>query len=314
MDEIDGVKQISMDGKSLVYSFDNASAPSTRTEQYYEQLGNRAMYKDGWKAVTIHGNRMPWVIAGSFPFDKDVWELYNLNEDFSETNDLAASNPQKLEELKKAWDDAAWKNNVYPLYDDVATRVAKQFSRAFGNRKQFVYYWPGAQRIPEAASAPIKNTSHTIETTLNLKGNEEGVIVACGGVNGGYTMFIADHMLHYEYNYLNVARYEIVSPELPTGKVDLKFNFIKTGFLKGTGELYVNGKKVAEGALDKTVPVSFSLSETFDIGIDNGTPVSKNYKKKDHFPFTGQIDKVTITLTAPDTDQVEQDKDFEVVD
>ena len=309
LDEIDGVKQMSIDGKSLVYSFDNAAAPSTRTEQYYEQLGNRAMYKDGWKAVTIHGNRMPWVIAGTFSFDKDVWELYNLNEDFAETTDLADSNPAKLEELKKAFDEAAWKNNVYPLYDDLAARVAKQFSRTFGDRKTFVYYWPGAQRIPEAVSAPVKNTSHTIETTLNLKGNEEGVIVACGGVNGGYTLFIADHKLHYDYNDLNTKRYSIVSPVLPTGKVDLKFSFIKTGMFKGTGELYVNGNKVAQGSLDQTVPASFSLSETFDIGVDNGTPVSSNYKMKDHFRFSGQIDKVTITLTAPDTDRA---KEFEM--
>jgi arylsulfatase len=125
LNEIDGVQQMPIDGKSLLYSFDNAAAPSARTEQYYEQLGNRAMYKDGWKAVTIHGNRMPWVVAGTFPFDKDVWELYNLNEDFSETNNLAASNPQKLEELEKEWDEQAWKNNVYPLYDDIATRIAK---------------------------------------------------------------------------------------------------------------------------------------------------------------------------------------------
>ena len=313
MDEIDGVRQLPIDGKSLVYSFDSAASPSARTEQYYEQFGNRAMYKDGWKAVTIHGNRMPWVIGGTFPFDKDVWELYNLNEDFSETNNLAATNPEKLEELKKVWDDQAWKNNVYPLYDDIATRVAKQFSRAFGDRNNFTYYWPGAQRIPEAVSAPIKNKSHSIETTLDLKGNEDGVIVACGGVNGGYTLFVADHKLHYEYNDLNVNRYAIVSPALPTGKVDLKFNFIKTGMLKGTGELYVNGKKVAEGTLDHTVPGSFSLSETFDIGVDNGTPVSKNYKQKDHFPFTGQIDKVTITL-VPDTDKVKEAADAIDVD
>jgi hypothetical protein len=303
-----------LDGKSLVYSFDRAAAPSARTEQFYEQLGNRAMYKDGWKAVTIHGNRMPWVVAGTFPFEKDVWELYNLNEDFSETENLAASNPEKLEELKKLWDEQAWKNNVYPLYDDPATRIAKQFRRAFGDRKSFTYYWPGAERIAEAVSAPIKNTSHTIETTLNLKGNEEGVIVACGGLNGGYTLFIADHKLHYEYNNLNVNRYAIVSPALPTGKVDLKFNFIKTGMLKGTGELYVNGKKVAEGALDKTVPGSFSLSETFDVGVDNGTPVSNNYKKKDHFPFTGQIDKVTINLTAEDTDKAKEVNESAIID
>ncbi len=109
-------------------------------------LGNRAIYKDGWKAVTIHGNRMPWVTAGTFPFDKDVWELYNLKEDFSETNNLAEKNPEKLAELKKEWDEQAWKNNVYPLYDDLNARIAKQFARAFGDRENFTYYWPGVQR------------------------------------------------------------------------------------------------------------------------------------------------------------------------
>jgi arylsulfatase len=239
---------------------------------------------------------MPWIVSGTFSFDKDVWELYNLNEDFSESEDLAAKHPEKLEELKKLWDEEAWKNNIYPLYDDAAARVAKQFIRSFGDRDVYTYYWPGGQRIPEAVSAPIKNTSHTLETTLNLTGREQGVIVACGGVNGGYTLFIADHKLHYEYNFLNTARYAIVSPVLPSGKVDVKFNFVKTGNLKGTGELYVNGKKVAEGAIDQTVPGAFSLSESFDVGVDNGTPVSNNYKTKDHFRFTGQLDKVIVTL------------------
>jgi arylsulfatase len=296
LEEMDGVKQMPVDGISLAYSFNKADAPSARTEQYYEQVGSRAMYKDGWKAVTIHGNRMPWITAGTFDFSKDVWELYNLNEDFSETNDLAAKYPEKLEELKQLWDEQAWKNNVYPLYDDANNRIAKQFARAFGDRKSFTYYAPGAERIAEAVSAPIKNKSHTIETTLDLKGDEEGVIVACGGVNGGYTLFIADHKLHYDYNFFNSTRYSVVSPALPKGKVDIKFNFVKTGMLKGTGELYVNGKKVAEAPIDKTVPGSFSLSETFDVGVDNGTPVSNNYKAKDHYRFTGEIDKVVITL------------------
>ncbi len=128
------------------------------------------------------------------------------------------------------------------------------------------------------------------------------MIAACGGVNGGYTLFIADHKLHFEYNFVNAERYEVVSPVLPKGTVDLKFNFIKTGMLKGTGELYVNGKKVAEAPIDKTVSGAFSLSETFDVGVDNGTPVSNNYTVKDHFPFTGKIDKVIITLTGKDAD------------
>jgi arylsulfatase len=254
------------------------------------------------------------VTAGTFPFDKDVWELYNLNEDFSETNNLADKNPEKLEELKKLWDEQAEKNNVYPLYDDLNARIAKQFSRMFGDRKSYNYYAPGAQRIAEAVSAPTKNKSHTIETSLDLKGDEQGVIVACGGVNGGYTLFIADHKLHYEYNFVNAQRYAIVSPVLPKGNVDLKFNFIKTGMLKGTGELYVNGKKVAEGAIDKTVGGAFSLSETFDVGVDNGTPVSNNYKTKDHFPFTGQIDKVVITLTGEDADVAKEVNESSVID
>ena len=301
--EIDGVQQMALDGISLVYSFNNGPAPSQRTEQYYEQFGNRAVYKDGWKAVTIHGNRMPWVITGTFPFDKDVWELYHIDSDFSETDNLAAKYPDKLEALKKRWDELAWKNNVYPLYDDPVARVAKQQGRMFGDRKVFTYYWPGAQRIAEAASAPVKNKSHTIETTLNLKDNEEGVIVACGGLNGGYTLYIKDHKLHYDYNYFNMERYSIVSPTLPTGTVNVKFNFIKTGFLRGTGELYVNGKKVASGEIPKTAPSAFSLSETFDVGVDNGTPVSNAYKMKNHFPYTAELDKVVITLTGEDTDK-----------
>jgi hypothetical protein len=103
-------------------------------------LSTLSSNKDGWKAVTIHGNRMPWVTGGTFPFDKDVWELYNLNEDFSESENLAEKNPEKLDELKKEWDAQAWKNNVYPLYDDINRRLAKQFSRAFGDRKSFTYY------------------------------------------------------------------------------------------------------------------------------------------------------------------------------
>jgi len=243
---------------------------------------------------------MPWNVGGTFPFDKDVWELYDLKKDFSETENLAAKYPKKLEELKKAWDEDAWKNNVYPLYDDLASRLANQFKRAFGGKTHYVYFWPGAQRIPEAVSAPIKNMSHTIETTLDLQGDEQGVIVACGGINGGYTWFIADGKLHYEYNFFNSARYSVVSPRLPKGKVDLKFNFIKTGQLKGTAELYVNGEKVAAAAIDHTVPGTFSLSESFDVGIDNGTPVSNDYEVKDHFPFTGTLDKVTINLIRQD--------------
>ena len=300
--ELDGIEQMDMDGVSLAYSFDDADAPTQHPEQYYELFGNRAIYQDGWKAVTIHGNRMPWVLASVSPFEDDVWELYNLNEDFSEAVNVADQHPEKLEALKKRWEELAWKNNVYPLYDDMIQRIAKQQDRLFGDRTEFVYYYPGAQRIAEKASAPVKGRSHTIETTLNLNGNEEGVILAVGGFTGGYTLFIKDNKAYYDYNYYNGLYYTLESPPLGTGEVSIKFNFIETGGTTkgvpgGKGELYINSERVDEVDMPEMHISTFSLSETFDVGIDNGTPESNKYSVKNHFPFTGDLDKVVVRLT-----------------
>jgi arylsulfatase len=250
---------------------------------------------------------MPWIVAGTFPFDKDTWELYHVAEDFSESVNVADKNPEKLAELTKRWDELAEAGNVYPLYDDMVMRVAKQQDRLFGNRKVFTYYAPGAVRLAEKTSAPVKDRSHTIETTLHLIGKEEGVIVACGGLTGGYTLYLKDGRLHYDYNAYNMELYSLISPPLPKGKVDVKFDFKKTGFVQGVGALFVNGKKVAETKMAKMHLSTFSLSETFDVGADYGTPVSPNYKSKDpHFPYTGTLDKVTITLTGDDTDRAKE--------
>ena len=301
-EEIDGHKQMDLDGMSMKYSFDNNDAPTNHPEQYYELFGNRAIYKDGWKAVTIHGNRMPWILASTSDFKDDVWELYHIDEDFSESHNVADKYPEKLEELKARWEELAWENNVFPLYDDMIQRIAKQQGRLFGDRKEFIYYHPGAQRIAEKASVPVKGKSHTIETTLNLTGKEEGVIVACGGFTGGYTLFIKNNKLYYDYNYYHGLYYPLESPSLPKGKVDIKFNFIETGgktkgLPGGKGELYVNGKKVDEVNMPDMHISTFSLSETFDIGVDNGTPVSNKYRVTNHYPFTGELDKVVVTLT-----------------
>lgn len=307
LDEVDGHKQMPIDGKSLVYSFDNAAAPTQHPEQLYEMFGNRAMYKDGWKAVSLHGNRMPWIVAGTFPFDKDVWELYHVDEDFSESVNVAEKNPEKLAELTQRWDELAEAGNVYPLYDDLMMRIAKQQDRLFGDRKVFTYYAPGAVRLAEKTSAPVKNRSHTIETTLTLTGKEQGVIVACGGLTGGYTLYVKDNRLHYDYNAYNENLCTLTSQVLPKGKVDVKFIFTKTGMGQGVGELHVNGGKVAETKMPKMHLSTFSLSETFDVGADYGSPVSNNYKSKDpHFPYTGELDKVTITLTEGDPDKTKE--------
>ncbi len=300
--EIDGHEQMDLDGVSMAYSFDAPDAPTQHPEQYYELFGNRALYKDGWKAVTIHAGRMPWNLNRTAPFENDVWELYNLNEDFSEAVNLADQNPEKLEELKARWEELAWENNVFPLYDDMIQRIAKQQGRLFGDRTEFTYYNPGARRIAEKASAPVKGRSHSIESTLDLTGKEEGVILACGGFTGGYTLYIRDNKLHYDYNYYHGLYYSLESPPLGKGAVDVKFNFVETGGTTkgipgGRGELYVNGKKVDEVEMPEMHISTFSLSETFDVGIDAGTPVSNKYRVTNHYPFTGDLDKVVVKLT-----------------
>jgi len=290
-----GHKQKKLDGVPFNYTFNDADAKSTRTEQLYELFGNRALYLDGWKAVTIHGNRMPWIGNATFDFDKDKWELYNLEEDYSEANDLAAKYPEKLKAMVARWDELAREQQVYPLYDDMIKRMGKQQDLMFGDRKIFTYHFPGALRIAEKASAPVKNKSHTIETTLILTGDEEGVIVACGGFTGGYSLFIKDDQVHFSYNYFDGVYWDM-SADLPKkGKADIKFNFIKTGNFKGKGELFVNGKKLATVDMPKMHLATFSLSETFDLGQDTGTQVSTKYKG--HFKFTGDLKKVVITLT-----------------
>ncbi|MEJ2206677.1 MAG: sulfatase-like hydrolase/transferase [Gemmatimonadota bacterium] len=293
-DEIGGVKQQPMDGVSMRYAFNDAKAPDAKKVQYYEMFGNRAIWADGWKAVTLHANRLPWDINVVQPFDQDEWQLYHVARDFSEADEVADEHPEKLEELKQLFDDQARKYHVYPLYDDMMQRIAKQHERMFGDRMSFTYYFPGAVRIAEKASPPIKGRTHTITTQLDLKGGEKGVIVACGGFTGGYTLFVKNGRLHYDYNYLDGVHYLLESPPLAMGRNEVKFEFVHAGNFAGTGELFVNGKSVDKVHMPKTHPATFSLSETFDVGRDNGTQVSTLYAGD--FPYTGTLDKVVFQL------------------
>ena len=288
-----------MDGVSMIYSFDDAAAPNKKQRQYYEMFGNRAIWVDGWKAVTLHANRMPWNVNVVLPFEEDEWELYHVAEDFSESTNLAAENPEKLQELIEIFDEEAWKYNVYPLYDDMIRRLGAQQDRLFGDQKEFVYFAPGAVRIAEKSSAPVKNRAHTIETRIDLQGDEEGVIAAVGGMTGGYTMFIKDHQLYYDYNFLDGVHYILKSATLPSGQTDLKFNFIKTREFGGDGELYVNGEKVDEVAMPQMHIATYSLAETFDIGRDTGTQVSDLYSGINQ--FQGKLDRVIITVSDNNT-------------
>ena len=294
-DEIDGVKQRPMDGVSMQYSFNDAEAPNAKKVQYYEMFGNRAVWADGWKAVTLHANRMPWDLNTTSPFENDVWELYHVAEDFSGAHNLADEHPEKLAELQQLFEEQAEEFNIYPLYDDMIARVGKQQDRLFQGKTEFTFYAPGATRIAEKASPPIKGRSHTIEAVIDITGKERGVIVACGGFTGGYTMFIKNRRVYYDYNFLDGVHYIMKSPPLKKGETKVSFKFTHNGNFAGTGELFINDKKVGEVDMPQTHSATFSLSEPFDVGVDNGTPVSSLYP--DHYPYRGgTLDKVTFQL------------------
>jgi arylsulfatase len=225
--------------------------------------------------------------------------LYHVAEDFSESTNLAEENPEKLAEMIAMFDEEAWKYNVYPLYDDMIKRIGAQQDRLFGDQTEFVYFSPGAIRIAEKSSAPVKNRAHTIETRVDLTGEEEGVIVAVGGMTGGYSMFIKDHRLYYDYNFLDGVHYTLKSSPLPKGETDLKFNFILTQPFGGTGELFVNGEKVDEVEMPQMHISTYSLAETFDVGRDTGTQVTDLYTGI--FKFDGKLDRVIFTVSDEST-------------
>jgi len=297
--EVDGVKQMSFDGVSMKYSFDSAKTATTHPVQYYEIWGNRGIYDNGWKAVTIHANRMPWNLGSTYDFEKDVWELYNLNEDPTETNDLAKSNPAKLEELKKVFDQEAWKYNVYPLYDDVVARVANVTKIFLGDKTSFTYYAPGAEFISESASPPLKNRSHTITAYMTSDGKTDGVVTACGGFLGGYTLYVKNNILSYTYNYLDEQYYTIKAGKpLTAGQHVVKMVYEKQEDKTARVTLYIDDLQVGQGVVAKEEPGKFSPgSEPFDVGSDNGGAVNrKEYTAP--FRFSDKLDKVVFELQA----------------
>jgi hypothetical protein len=296
--EVNGVKQKPIEGVSMMYSFDDPKAASPRHIQYFEMFGNRALYKDGWIATARHG-RLPWETMGGSTgdFDQDKWELYNLAEDFSEANDLSAKYPQKLAELQNDFWVEAKKYDVLPLDDRFAERGDPRLRPSLiAGRTEFTYY-PGATRIPEPSAADTKNKSHTITAGIEVpQGGADGVLVAEGGTAGGYTLYIKDGKPVYEYNYFAHERYRITSSEaLSPGPAVIRVDFKYDGGIGkgGTLSLFINDKKVGEGRIEKTCPGRFG-AESFDVGMDNGSPVSEAYESP--FAYAGTIKKVTINI------------------
>lgn len=295
-----GVAQEPIEGVSMMYAFNDAKAPAKRETQYFEMFANRALYKNGWVATTTP-NTPPWVSVAEpvDPIDGYKWELYNIEEDFSQANNLAEANPEKLKELQRLFYIEAVKYNVLPLDNSKIQRLdISNRPNLTEGRKEFTYY-EGMTRIPEGSAPDLKNKSFGISAELEIpEGKAQGLIMTQGGRFSGVGLYLLDGKPVFHYNLCGVERYTVASKEaLTPGKhvVTLDFNYDGGGVGKGgTATLTVDGKEVAKEKIPKTIGFRMSLDETLDIGEDTGTPISEDYKVP--FKFTGEIKKVTISL------------------
>jgi arylsulfatase len=311
---MDGVEQKPLDGVSLVYTFKDAKAPTRHPTQYFELVGNRGIYKDGWMANTTP-LRLPWVTIGEEPNPDDFkWELYNVSEDFSQANDLAAKYPDKLKELQAAFDVEAKKYNVYPLDSSFASRADPSIRPSLTRgRTEFTYY-PGMIRIPEGSAPDFKNKSWTVAAEISIpKGGASGVLATIGGRFGGWALLLHDSKPEFIYALSNQPehKFRIASDRaIPPGNhvVRVKFDYDGGGIGKGaTGTLLVDEKQVAQGKIPQTIGVRFSLDETFDVGEDTGTPVSEDYAKEMPYPFTGTLKRFAVVLEPEKLSEAEKE-------
>lgn len=298
---VNGVQQKPIEGFSMLKSFTDPETPEYHTTQYFEMVGNRAIYRDGWIAATVHIE--PWAAQPRATLENDTWELYNVEEDFSESHDLAAEMPEKVRELQELFMAEAYKYNVLPIDDRSTERLdAKRAGRPelMGDRKSLTVY-EGMYRMMENAFINVKNTSSTYTTEVEVGSNANGVIFAMAGRFGGYSLYMMDGKPAFTYNWVGKEQYDVVSPTaLQPGTHTIKYDFAYDGGGFGKGGLmtiYVDGEKVAEGRIDNTNGNMFSLDEGADVGFDEGTNVSDNYSiNVSENRFTGKIAYVTIEI------------------
>ena len=291
-----GVEQYPLSGVSMKYTFEAKPDDATQKHvQYYTMLGTRAIWQDGWKAVAVHA---PLTDKGNF--DKDVWELYHTDVDRAEANNLASENPEKLEALKKLYDEEAKKNQAYPLDDRSATQILT-LERPEEEAKTDEYtYYPHTSAVPEAVAVNVRGKSFKIVSNVEIAdANASGVIFAHGSRFGGHSLFIKDHKLYYVYNFLGITQQQFVSAALKPGKytVGMEFTKEKAGEHHesiGTVRLYVNDKEVATGPMTAQVGKFTLVGDGLCVGYDRGDPVSKLYDSPGEFKG-GKISFVKVS-------------------
>ena len=299
---VNGVRQRPMDGVSMVYTFADAKAKDRHVTQYFEMFGNRAIYHDGWLARTIH--RAPWEAAPRRGLTEDLWELYDTRSDFSLVNDLAAEHPDKLKELQSLFLKEAEKNLALPIDDRVFERVnAELVGRPdLMAGRTSITLAEGMTGMSENVFLNIKNKSKTITAEIEVPEGTvaNGTIIVQGGRFGGWSLYVKDGVPAYDYNFLGLQRFSVVSTKkLQPGKSTIRFEFAYDGGglgKGGTGTLYVDDQKVGKGYIERTQPMIFSADETADVGIDLATPVVEAVGAEAKSRFTGRISRVTIEV------------------
>ncbi len=299
---VNGYEQMPMDGVSLAYTFDSADAKSKKDVQFFDNNGSRGIYKDGWFACCF-GPFIPWNTPASvkrvanWDSATDQWELYKLDEDYSQSNDLAKAHPSKLVELKEDFRKLAKDNKDFPigagnwLRLHPADRVKTAYTEWTFNQN--------TRRMPEFAAPGIGRQSNKVVVDLETKEGSSGVLYAVGGAGGGLTVYMEKGFLIYEYNMLIIEKYVGKSEKpLAAGRhqivVDTK---IQGPGKAGVAVISVDGEEVASVEIVRTVPAAFTATESFDVSLDLGSPVSHNYAKRRPFEFDGKIRKVKVTLT-----------------
>jgi arylsulfatase A-like enzyme len=297
---VNGTKQRAMDGVSMLYTFADGAAKSRRTTQYFEIFGNRAIYHDGWVAGTRHS--IPWLMVPLPPFEQDRWELYHVDRDFSQARDLAAQQPGKLKELQALFAKEAVRNHVFPLDD----RRSERFNPTIAGRPDLIgartalTLYEGMTGISENAFINIKGRSHalTAEVTVPAAG-ADGVIIAQAGRFGGWSLYMKGGRVHHVYNYGGLERTVVSSPEpLAAGRHTIRYEFAYDGGRPGSGgtsRLRVNGGSAGEARVPRTMPFAYSADEGIDVGVDDETPVTEEYKARQN-RFTGRIHQVTVEV------------------
>jgi arylsulfatase len=297
---VNGVLQSPIEGVSMLYSFDKPDAPSTHRTQYFEIMGNRAIYQDGWLAGTIH--RAPWEQLPRRKLQDDIWELYDARSDFSLTKDLAATNPAKLKELQELFLKEAIKYRVLPIDDRALERLNPASAGRpdlMGDRTSLTLS-AGMIGMSENVFINVKNRSLSITSDVEIpQGGANGVILAQAGRFGGWSLYFKDGKPTYTYNFLGLQEFKVASPTaVPPGKATIRINFDYDGGgvgKGGTATILVNGNKVASGRIERTQAQIFSADETAGVGMDDATPVTKDYKERDN-AFTGKILKVIVDV------------------